>query len=191
MTDPVTAPAENAESTQNTEAATTQQTQQQQQTDYRPKLSDEEQLEVLEGRVKRLKTKLGKNEEPAQGSSSDSNDLLQKAFLNSAGLSDPDEQTLAQDTAKKWNVRLDELVNDEDWKIKLEKHRTTKANEAATSQVQGSGNTQGSSQTVEHWLAKGVPPTPEQVPDRKLRAQIARGLMAAEKNGGQFYNSAK
>lgn len=118
----------------------------------------------------------------------DAPDLSQKAFLRAAGLTDAEEVDLALATAKKWGLAVDVLVDDADWKDKLEKHRTTKANETATSDVKGSGNTQQASQTPEYWIAKGTAPTAEQIPDRKTRAKIARAIMASAKNSKTFYS---
>jgi len=120
----------------------------------------------------------------------DSSDLLQKTFLRSAGISKEKEVELALSTAKKWGMPVDKLVDDVDFQAKLEKFRTDEANVEATSEIRGGGNSKTATQTEEYWLAKGVPPTPDQVPDRKLRAKIARSLVAKHKGtgGNPFYN---
>src|SRR3990167_2447240 len=50
----------------------------------------------------------------------DNTGLLKKAFLRSAGLK-PNEIDFALETAEKWNLVVDKLVDDEDWNTKLEK----------------------------------------------------------------------
>jgi len=158
--------------------------------DYRPKLSDEEQLAVLEGRAQRLRTKLGVPKDEAPTSSAPDS-LSQKAFLRSAGITSQDEVDLALKTAKKWGVEIDQIVDDEDFVAKLDKLRTTKSIEAATSDVKGSGSGDGSAKnTPAYWIAKGTPPTADQVPDRKTRATIARAMMkeASGQGGKKFYN---
>lgn len=115
--------------------------------------------------------------------------LLQKSYLRAAGISDAEEVELALSTAKKWGVEVDALVDDEDFKVKLEKLRTGKANALATSNVRGSAGTQSAKNTPEYWEAKGTPPSRTDVPDRKTRAKIARAMMAkASTSGKTFYN---
>jgi hypothetical protein len=157
----------------------------------RPKLTDAEQLAVLEGRAQRLRTKLGIKGEPSKEDSAkpDANgDLLQKTFLRAAQIAAEDEIDFALDKAKKWNLTVDKLVDDEDFKEALEKFRTKKSNQAATTEIRGNGATKQASQTPEYWIAKGTPPTASDVPDRKSRASIARSMIAASKNSKTFYN---
>lgn len=155
--------------------------------DYRPKLSDEEQLAILEGRAQRLRTKLGKKDEPVKQASTP-DDLVQKTFLRSAGIADADEVDLALSTASKWNMSIDRLVDDADWQDKLTKFRTQRANERATSELKGAPGSKGATQTPEFYIARGTPPTIDEVPDRKTRAEITRAMMANAKNGKKFYN---
>lgn len=115
--------------------------------------------------------------------------LLHKSFLRSAGITDSEEVELARATAKKWGVGVDEVVDDEDFKVKLEKHRTNKSNALATSDIKAGAGSQSAKNTPEYWVAKGLPPTAAEVPDRKTRAKIARLFMAkASSNGKQFHN---
>jgi hypothetical protein len=156
--------------------------------DNRPKLTKEEQYNVLQGRLKRLAKDLGKDDAP-QTSNPDSSDLLQKAFLRTAGISDQEEVDLALSTAKKWGVGVDALVDDDDFKAKLDKHRTTKANELATSDIKGSGAAAQANQQPSYYIARGTPPSASEVPDRKARAAIARAMMQnASTSGKRFYN---
>lgn len=129
-----------------------------------------------------------KTETPEKTKPEDSG-LLKKAFLRTAGITDSEEQELALSTATKWGIEVDALVDDEDFKIKLEKHRTAKSNEIATSGVKGGANTSQAKNTLEYWKAKGQPPTPDDVPDRKTRQKIVREMMASAGNKGtKFYN---
>ena len=85
---------------------------------------------------------------------------------------------------------VDEVLVDEDFKVKLERQQTNRANVEATSGVKGGGGGGSDAKnTPEYWIAKGVPPTREQVPDRKTRANIVRAMMAGAKTSGKkFYN---
>ena len=90
---------------------------------------------------------------------------------------------------KKWGVEVDALVDDDDFKAKLEKHRTTKANSLATSNIRGSAGETQAKNTPEYWISKGAPPSRTDVPDRKTRATIVRAMMKnASTDGKKFYN---
>lgn len=83
---------------------------------------------------------------------------------------------------------LDELVDDPDFKEKLEKHRADVANAQATSHIRGDGSGSDASQSAAFYIARGAPPTRAEVPDRKTRVAITKQMMASEKEGGKFYN---
>ena len=182
------APADNNEG--NEETTTTTRPTTTTEKPVRATLSDEEQLTVLEGRLKRLKTKLGRTEEPTEVSKPDQGaDLSQKAFLRSAGIADKDEVELALATSKKWGMNLDDLVDDDDFKDKLDKLRTKKSNDIATEGVNGDGTRKGANTDPAFWMAKGVPPTAKDIPDRATRAKIVRAMIKSGKNNGKkFYN---
>ncbi len=113
---------------------------------------------------------------------------LEKQALKAAGITSEDEVELAQKTAKKWGMDIDDVLDDEDFKAKLEKLRTQKSNEAASSNIKGSGGTGSAKNSVEYWKAKGTPPTPDQVPDRATRQKIVRAMLPSGSTGSKFYN---
>lgn len=114
--------------------------------------------------------------------------LIEKTFLRTAGVLEDDEVELAKDVQKKTGLDWDKLVDDDYFKLKLENLRTKKANELATSGIKVGGGSSETKNSPEYWLAKGVPPTPEQVPDRKTRVAIVRAFMASSKSNKKFYN---
>jgi hypothetical protein len=115
--------------------------------------------------------------------------LLQKTYLRSAGLADDDEVDLAKDIQKKTGLEWDKLVDDDYFQMKLKKLRDGKANASALDVKGGSNQSGGAKGTAEYWLSKGEPPTPKDVPDRKVRAKIIRDMQDNQKNaGGKFYN---
>lgn len=117
------------------------------------------------------------------------NDLAQKAFLRSAQITEEDEVELALETAQKWNVGIDKLVDDVDFQMKLERLRTDKANTKATSGIKGQGSSSNAKNQPEYWIAKGTPATREDVPNDKVRRQINKAFLNANKGGGKtFYN---
>lgn len=116
----------------------------------------------------------------------------EKQSLRTAGITNQEDIELAMNTAKKWNMDIDEVLADEDFKAKLERQQTTRANVEATSGVRGTGSGQASAKnTPEYWQAKGTPPTPADVPDAVTRRKIVRSMMNASKGNGRmkFYNS--
>jgi len=113
--------------------------------------------------------------------------LLQKSFLRAAGITHAEDVELALKTAKKWGVEVDQLVDDDDFKLKLDKQRTARDNAAAASHVKGDGGS-STSKGADFFIARGAPPTRDEVPDRGERAKIARAMMGATKNTKKFYN---
>jgi len=181
---------ENETTLDTTEATETEETSEQS-TDRVAEL--EEELRKRDGSIKRLKTKLEKSKETSEDKkdiekSEKDDSLLEKAFLRSASITDKEEVELALATAKKWDMSIDALVDDEDFQVKLEKHRTNKSNLDATSKVKGDKSGTSAKNTPEYWIAKGAPPTADQVPDKKTRIKIARAMMKDVKSGKQFYN---
>lgn len=155
--------------------------------------SEYEKLNQTLGSLKRenkdFKKKFEEVERPKETPKSnqpDDNRLLEKAFLRSAQIMSEDEVELALSTAKKWDMSLDKLVDDEDFKIKLDKLRTQKSNELATSALKERGGTGKSSAKEDsaYWISKGVPPTPNEVADRKVRGKIIKDMLNAKKGVG-------
>lgn len=159
------------------------------------KKSDFEKLNQTLGSLKRENKDLKKSKDPEtpKPNQTDDSKLLEKLerlSLKQAGIDHSEDIDLARATAKKWNVDIDEVLSDEDFKVKLERQQTARANAQATSNIRGSSSASGSvKNTSEYWIAKGVPPTPDQVPDRKTRAEIVRAMInKAGSNGKTFYN---
>lgn len=116
---------------------------------------------------------------------------LERMALRQAGITHTDDMELAKNTAKKWGVDIDEVLNDEDFKVKLERQQANRTNIEATSGIKGSGT--GSSQaknTPEYWLAKGTPPSATDIPDAKVRRKISVAMFkAGTKDNLKFYNN--
>ena len=157
------------------------------------KLSKSEYEELLGvkatvGSLKReLKDLKKPKEEVAEKSPSEEFGLLQKTFLVSSGIKDADEIELAKEIQKKTGVEWDKLVEDDYFQSRLTKLRNTKENALATNVTGGSGG--GVTKSADFFIAKGIPPTAKDIPDRKARVAIIEQMMSAEKNGGgKFYN---
>lgn len=149
---------------------------------------DYEKLNQTLGSLKRELKDLKKPKETVETVKNQSDSLIEKAYLRSAGLTAEKEVELALSTAKKWDMPIDKLVDDDDFKVKLDKLRTQASNEIATSGVKGGTGKSEAKNTPEYWIAKGVPPSREDVPDRTTRAKIGRAMMASAKSNKTFYN---
>ncbi len=150
-------------------------------------------LGSLKKELKDLKKAQEKSSEtPTKETKTEESALLQKIermSLRQAGITHADDVELAQKTAKKWGMDVDEVLGDEDFKAKLERQQTARDNALATSNIKGGAGTQSAKNSPEYWVAKGTPPSREDVPDRKVRASIAHALMKnARTSGKTFYN---
>lgn len=113
---------------------------------------------------------------------------IEKMSLRQAGIDHSDDIELARNTAKKWNMEIEDVLADDDFKLKLERQQTSRANTVATSNVKGGQGQSQAKNTPEYWIAKGAPPSATDVPDRKTRAKIARAMMGAAKSSKTFYS---
>lgn len=149
-------------------------------------------LGSLKRELKDLKKAADTKETPTKETKTEESALLQKIermSLRQAGITHADDVELAQKTAKKWGMDIDEVLGDEDFKAKLERQQTTRDNAIATSGIKGGTGTQSAKNNPEYWINKGTPPSRQDVPDKKTRVAIARAFMKnAETNGKTFYN---
>lgn len=153
-----------------------------------------EKLNQTLGSLKReLKDLKKPKEEPVKETStqSDNNPLLEKLekmAIRQAGITEQEDIDLARNTAKKWGVDIDEVLTDPDFQAKLQRQQDARANPIATSGIKGGAGTSQAKNDPAYWVAKGVPPTSADVPDRKTRAKIARAFMDSSKNSKKFYS---
>lgn len=132
--------------------------------------------------------------ETPKSNQTDDNVLLQKLermSLRQAGITHEDDMELARKTAIKWKVDIDDVLLDDDFKIKLERQQTSRANVEATSGVKGgAGSSTQAKNTPEYWIAKGTPPSAADIPDNNLRRKIASQILKNAKRGSgkKFYN---
>jgi len=165
-------------------------------TDWKAKAEEIEQKRREDGirareRTKALKAQLAAikpeptKTEPKKESSE--LDYGQKAFLKASGYQSAEEMQKAFEYAKRNNLTLDEVVGDEIFNQRLEKDRTTKANEIAAQGSTGRG-TQGASgkNSVDYWLAKGEHPPKEL--GKKLAEEYVEARREKGRHSKQFYN---
>ncbi len=110
--------------------------------------------------------------------------------FRSAGIEHSDDIELARQWADKWKMDVDEVLSDEDFKVKLERKQTARANVVATSNVRGSNGVSQAKNTPEFYIQRGSPPTREEIPDRSTRFKVARAFLDSQMggSGAKFYN---
>jgi len=143
-------------------------------------------------KTEKKETKKTEKKESKADNSSEDFGLLELTYLKGEDIKSEDEVQFVQDQLKELGLTKDQLPKlfaNKYFQSELETFKTDKANVKATSGVEGGGGANKAVNTPEHWIAKGVPPTAEQVPDRKTRATIARAFMKNAHTGGKkFYN---
>ena len=149
---------------------------------------------------KELKDLRKAQEKPKEDETPEQNQKLDDALLQKIerlafrqeGITHDEDKELARKTAKKWGMDLDEVLADEDFKVKLEKQQSARTNVEATSNIKGGNAGQSQAKnTSEYWEKKGTPPTPKDVPDTTTRRKIIRDMLKTSKGDGKmkFYNS--
>ena len=167
-------------------------------TDWKAKAEELEQKRREDGIKQRERTKALKKEleeakkakeskDKPQEKESAELDWGQKAFLKASGLTTAEEMKLAHTFGKRNELDLDAVLEDDDFKAKLERHRTTKANELAAEGKSGRGGAgAGGQRSVEYWLAKG------EHPPKELGKELAEKYVEARRSKGKstamFYN---
>jgi hypothetical protein len=112
---------------------------------------------------------------------------LERMSLRQAGITHTDDIELARVTAKKWGVDVDEVLGDEDFRAKLARQQTSRANVEATSGVKG-GTGGLNKSDPNYFISRGEYPTREEMPDRKQRMKVQRAMAETAKSGKKFYN---
>ncbi len=137
--------------------------------------------------------KLSKPKEPVKKEKEKPDDkLLEKIdglTLQAGGIKEKDEVELAEKWKEQTGRELTEVLANEIFQKELQQLRDDKANETATTGVKGSGQTSDAKSDPALYIARGTPPTGEEVPDKKVRLKIIREMMKRAKTGGKtFYN---
>jgi hypothetical protein len=154
------------------------------------KRTDEEELEYLEGRAKRIRTKLGKDKKdepkPSETKSTEL-DYGQKAYLTATlAIKGSDEWALVREYVGN-GKSIDDLVDNRHFNNDLKDLREARASKEALPTGSKRAQQSGAS-TVDYWIAKGeLPPrTPE---NKQLRIDVINARMKKGKSSGVFYNS--
>ena len=138
--------------------------------------------------TKELKAKLSEFEaRPKEEIKPADLDYSQKAYLKASGLQSTDEMALFKEVKKRYkdDVSLDDVLESQDFKVKLENLRTTKANQDA-SDTGGSGGASVTKNSAEYYLSKGEEP-PTDAP-REVRQKYVKLRGESETSKKMFYN---
>ncbi len=168
-------------------------------TPEKPKETPEAKKSRLTRQLKQVNKELGVEEEvkpKAKKKEETTSDgefgLLELTFLKGEDIKSEDEIDFVKKELKEAGLDtadLPKLFANKYFKSELESFRTDAANTLATSDVKGGGGESKATDSPAHWIAKGLPPTAEQVPDKDKRVAIHRAMMKnAESSGKMFYN---
>lgn len=144
--------------------------------------------ELKDAKSESKSDKTAKNDSSLSNESSQLQERFERLALKSAEITHEDDVALAKETAAKWGMDIESLVEDPDFQAKLQRQQTERSNIEATSNVKGDKGGTSAKDTPEYWIAKGVPPSRDEVPDRKTRAKIARAMLSSTKSTSKFYN---
>lgn len=113
-------------------------------------------------------------------------DYGQRAFLNSLGYKDAEEQKVITDAMVETGKSLDDIVASKFVIGQIEDMRKEKATEDATPGKPGRGGSPARD-TKEYWLAKGERELPLNTPEnKKLREDIVNARLTKAKSGNVF-----
>jgi hypothetical protein len=133
----------------------------------------------LQGMSKRFQTKLKKLTEnppakPVVEQKSEGLDYGQKAYLNSLGYKDNDEQSRAEAMMKATGKRLEEVLESKYFKAEIDDMREQKKTQIASNATSNSKRSGASAKSeVDYWIAKGELPTDN--------VELARKVVAARR----------
>jgi len=152
----------------------------------KPKLSLEEQLAKLEGRTKRLRTKLGldgKADKPApKVENKQGFDHGELAYLTVKGVTEDDDISYLEGVAKESGKTPRELLATKWVQAELKERADARAAKEAIP-TGSKRSSAGSRDSVDYWIAKGELPPADQV---DLRRKVVNAKIKANKTKNRF-----
>jgi predicted nuclease with TOPRIM domain len=147
-----------------------------------------ETLEAREARLARqleqTRKKLGKSTETQERTSTNSNDLGEKAYLIANGIKSADEMAFVKKMKKETGKDIESLLETTYFQAEFKDFKEKKATaNAIPTASQRSNNS--SIDTVEYWIAKGELPPSSEI---ELRRKVVNARMKKEESKGIFYN---
>jgi len=143
----------------------------------------EKSLEAEVAKYKRIaEQKSKKLEQQGTATKSDGFGLDVKGYLKSSGINSSEFDFVKSEMKTAGITDVDELLDNEYFKAKLEKHReSVKTQEAVPAGKRSGGNATGS---VEYWATKDISEVPAD-----MRLKVVNARLHKENTQGVFYNS--
>jgi len=143
--------------------------------------------EKAERELKEFKSKqekpTPKNDEPQ----SNEPDYAKLAFLETKGLTHPDDQKIVQDEAKRLNLPLTEILGMEHIKSKLSSAKSQREAEDGMPSGSGKGSSGVSKNTVDYWVNRKNPDGTYQTPeDTELAGKVIAARIKSEESKSMF-----
>ena len=118
---------------------------------------------------------------------------MEKLALKTANVTHEDDVELARKTAKKWGMEIEEVLEDDDFQVKLKKQQDSRSNIEATSGVKGDGSGKGNSKgKSDFWINSNTPPSDTDIETHKIpKSELAKIMAHFITNKGsnkKFYN---
>lgn len=119
---------------------------------------------------------------------------MERMAFKQHAISHEDDVELARKTAKKWGMEVEDVLEDEDFQVKLKKQQNSRANIEATSGItgDGSGKAVAVKSKADFWINSNTPPTDDDVANHKIpRSELTKIIGHFIKNKGSnkvFYN---
>lgn len=120
---------------------------------------------------------------PAQDPKKGELDYGQKAYLNSLGFKDAEDQTYVQGIMKDTGRSLEDILSTPFVKSELQRMGEERATKAATPPADGSRNGSPARDSVEYWIAKGELPPSDQP---ELRQRVVNAKIAQQRTKSTF-----
>lgn len=128
-----------------------------------------------------LERNKGKKEEVKEQKQSDGFGYDVKAYLKASGIKS-DEFDFVKAELKKAGGDVDELIDNEYFQARLEKHRAVTKTAEAAPKGKRTGNV--ATDSVEYWMNKPMADVPQE-----MRIKVVNARLDKERNKGVFYNS--
>jgi hypothetical protein len=118
---------------------------------------------------------------------------MERLAFKTANINHEDDIELARKTAQKWGMDVEEVLEDEDFQVKLKKQQDSRTNIEATSGVRGDGSGKANSKSKsDFWINSNTPPSDDDVANYKIpRSELSKIMGHFVKNKGSnkvFYN---
>lgn len=145
--------------------------------------------EKAEAEAKKLKASQQPLEKPTPKNDEKSNepDYAKLAFLETKGVTHPDDQKIIQDEAKRLNLPLTDILGMEHIKSKLKESKSQREAEDGMPSGSGKGSGGVAKNSVEYWVNRKNPDGTYQTPeDTELAGKVIAARIKSEESKSMF-----